>query len=273
MKIACIAIFLVLLGGCTTSGYQKFYSPYVNASSLPDVELLKDGQAPQVFGSDNFQRDIRIMRAKNYVPVGYSSFNGGYEDKENAIAQAKRIGATLVIINSQYTDTQTTTSALFLPDNKTTYHSGTAYGTTSYSNNYGGYGTANSNAYYNGTSTTYGTQVVPYTTQQRRYDQNAVYLVKINPKMRFGIVLNDLSPELRAEYQRNTGAIAEVVVEKTPAFYSNILAGDIIISVDGANVKDSQHAQELMAGVPPTAKSSELTVIRQGEEKKVIVQF
>ena len=64
-----------------------------------------------------------------------------------------------------------------------------------------------------------------------------------------------------------------MIVEKTPAFYSNVLAGDLIIAVDGVNVKDVQHAQELMANVPPTAKSSEITVIRQNEEKKIVVQF
>lgn len=273
MKIFYVAILAALLGGCTTSGYQKFYTPYANATSLPNPEFLKEGQVPQVLGSDNFQDDVKALRAKNYVPIGFSSFNGGYEDKENAVAQAKRIGATLVLIGSKYTDTQTTTSALILPDNKTTYHSGSAYGTASYSNNYGGYGAANSNAYYSGTSTTYGTQVVPYTAQQKRYDQNAVYLVKISPKMRFGVVLSDLSPGLREKHQRNTGAVAEVVVEKTPAFYSNILVGDIIIAVDGVNVRDTQHAQELMANIPEAAKSSELTVIRQSEEKKITVLF
>ncbi len=273
MKFTSIAILAMLLSGCATSGYQQFYTSYVDVSSLPNVELLKVEQMPQVFGSENFARDIKILRAKNYVPIGHTAFNGVYEDKKNAVAQAKRIGATLVLINAQYTDTQTTTSTLFLPDNKTTYHSGSAYGTASYSNNYGGYGTANSNAYYNGTSTTYGTQVVPQITQHKLYDQNAVYLVKINPKMRFGLFLIDLTPELRAEYQRNTGAIADVIVEKTPAFYSNVLAGDLIIAVDGVNVKDVQHAQELMANVPPTAKSSEITVIRQNEEKKIVVQF
>ena len=263
----------MLFSGCATNGYQKFYTSYVDPLSIQNVEMLKEGQMPEVFGSGDFTRDIKILRSKKYVPIGQSAFNGVYEDKNNVIAQAKRVGATLVLINSQYTDTQTSTSALFLPDNKTTYHSGSAYGTASYSNNYGGYGTASANASYNGTSTTYGTQVVPQTTQYKLYDQNAVYLVKVNNKFRVGVFMIDLTPELRATYQRNTGVIVDVVVEKTPAFYSNLLADDIIIAVEGVSVKDVQHTQELMANVPETAKSFELTVIRQNEEKKVIIKF
>lgn len=273
MKKFIMPAILLFLTGCATSGYQQFYRPFVEASTVPDVEPLKVEQIPQVFSSDNFERDVRALRAKNYIPIGQSSFNGRFEDQKNAIAQAKRVGATLVLISSKYTDTQTVSSALILPDNKTTYHSGSAYGSSSYTNNYGGYGTANSNAYYSGTSTTYGSQVVPYTTQQRRFDQNAVYLVKTNPKMRFGIILNDLSQEMRTQLQRNTGALAYVVVEKTPAFYSNVMQGDIIIAVDGAVVRDSKSAQELMTQVPQSAVSSELIIIRNGEEKIITVKF
>jgi len=155
-----IIFIFTSLTGCATSGYQQFYNSYVDVNTLPGPELIKEGQEPQVYGTDDFERDIRILRAKKYVVIGSSSFNGGYEDMKNAQAQAERIGATIVLINSQYTNTQTTTSTLFLPDNKTTYHSGSANAYSIYNNSYGGYGSVNTNATYSGTSTTYGTKAI-----------------------------------------------------------------------------------------------------------------
>ncbi|MBK1852540.1 PDZ domain-containing protein [Marinobacter sp. 1-4A] len=271
-RIICI-FALVILSGCAASGYQQFYKPYVDVNTLPEPELIQEGQEPQVYGTDNFDRDIRILRAKKYVAIGYSSFNGGYEDTKNAQTQARRIGATIVLVNSQYTNTQTTTSTLFLPDTQTTYHSGSANAYSTYNINYGGYGSVNTNATYSGTSTTYGTKAVPITTHQRRYDQTAIYLVKINPKMKFGVFLQDLTPEMRTRNERNTGAFVDLVFEDTAAFYSNVLPGDIIISIDGVPVKNTKHTQELMAQVPTTAKSSKLVVLRNGEEKTIEVKF
>lgn len=269
--LSLVAIFLV---GCAQSGYKQFYSPYVDAKTLPDVELLSEGQEPQVFNTDNFDRDILTLRAKMYIPIGHSSFNGGYEDTKNAAAQAKRIGATIVLVNSQYTNTLTTTSTLFLPDNKTTYHSGTASANTTYNNNYGGYlGNSNTNVTYNGTSTTYGTKAVPVTSHQRRYDQNAVYLVKSTKKPKFGVAFNDLSPDQRLVLERNTGVFISVVMEDSPAFYSNVLAGDVLIAVDGQRVINTKQAMQLMDSVNPEKSSSVLTVIRKGKEKAIHVQF
>ena len=267
-QIILLAIF-TLLSGCTMSGYQKFYTPYVDISTLPEPEIIDEGQEPKVYGTDNFERDIRTLRAKKYIALGYSSFNGGYEDTKNAQAQAKRVGATIVLVNSKYTNTQTTTSALFLPDTKTTVHSGSANMYSTYNNGYGGY----TNATYSGTSTTYGTKAVPITTHQRRYDQDAIYMVKINPKMKFGVYLQDLTPEMRSQYERNTGAFVDLVFEESAAFYANVLPGDVIISIDDISVKNSKHAGELMAKVPSSIAISKLGIIRKGKEKIIEVKF
>lgn len=271
-RLTLLVIFF-LLTGCAASGYQKFYNPYVKVSVLPEPEMIKEGQEAQVYGTDNFDRDIRVLKAKKYAALGYSSFNGGYEDTKNAQAQAKRVGATIVLVNSKYTNTQTTTSTLFLPDNKTTYHSGTANANSTYNTSYGSYGNTNTNATYSGTSTTYGTKAVPITSHQRRYDQTAVYLVKINPKLKFGLKLQDLTPTMRSKYERNTGTFIDIVYEDSAAFYSNVLPGDVIISVDGNTVRNTKHAQELMAKVSPNSKISKLGVIRKGKEKIIEVKF
>jgi C-terminal processing protease CtpA/Prc len=233
-------VFLVVLivAGCV-SGYQQFYEPYDDARTLSDVELLKPDEEPKVYGTNDFDRDIRALRSKQYVRVGYSSFNGQYEDESNVKAQAKRIGATIILVNAKYTDTQTTTSLLFLPNS----------------------------------STTYGNTIVPITTEQRRYDQTAVFFVKSTKKLKFGVILNNLSDEQRRAFERNTGAIINVVVEGSPAFNSNVLPGDILIKVNDSNVRDAKHASELMQEVSSSANSTVFTVIRNGKEQAITIKF
>jgi S1-C subfamily serine protease len=91
--------------------------------------------------------------------------------------------------------------------------------------------------------------------------------------MKFGIYLQDLPPEMRTQYERNTGAFVDLVFEESAAFYSNVLPGDVIISVDGKSVKNTEHAQELMAKVPSNAETSKLGIIRKGKEKIIEVKF
>lgn len=262
MKLASIIFLSLVLIGCAKSGYKEFYNPnpYVDAQTSSNLELLGSNEEPKVYVTDNFERDIQILNAKRYVVIGQSAFNGGYEDKQNVLAQAKSVGATLVLISSEYTNTETSTKALFIPNNQTTYHSGSI-------NSGGSYGS------YSGTSTTYGSSAVPYTTHQRRYDQTAVFLVKHTYKMKFGVQIDDLTLEQRSELERNTGAVIQIVFEDTPAFYANVMAGDFLIAVDGALVKNMQHGLKLMGSIPEGQLSSVLTVLRKGKEKPITVEF
>ena len=238
MKVIILVFIALILFGCT-SGYKKFYHQNVDARISPDVELLQPGQEPKVFRTDNFENDIKALQEKHYIVIGYSSFNGSLEDTKNAAAQAKVIGATIVLTNSEYTDTQTTNSAIIIPNTQTTY---------------------------------YGDTVVPFTTHQRRFDQNAVYLVRSTKKFRYGISIADLNTEKRAEIERNTGVLIDMVFEDTPAFYSNVIAGDILISVDGQNIINVEHAEDILK-YSGNSEYSILKVIRKGNEKEIKVEF
>lgn len=117
------------------------------------------------------------------------------------------------------------------------------------------FGTANANSTYGG------------------YPQAAVYLVKQNRKGKFGLLLQNLPPEARLRYERNTGAFVQLVLEDTPAFFAYVLPGDIIISVDDILVRNAIHARELMENVPPSATSSQLRILRNGLEQTIEVNF
>lgn len=258
--ILTLPLILTLLGCATTNGYQQFYTPHVDVLTLTDVQLLKKGEDPVIYSSNNLERDIRILMSKGYAAIGESSFNGSLQGEGGAVDQAKRVGASVVLISSTYTNTQTTTVPMFLPNNSTTYGSGTVYG-------YGG------TASYYGSSTSYGTAVVPITSQQQRFNQTAVYFVKSTKRPRFGIQLVDMTPELRASLQRNAGALVYVALENSPAFYANILPGDVLIRVDGIDVRNVEHALALLRNAEPLNGESQLVILRNAKEKAIKVQL
>jgi hypothetical protein len=89
------------------------------------------------------------------------------------------------------------------------------------------------------TSTRSGTLSSGMTYNIRRYDYVVYYFVKsIAPKDKIGLWLVDLSIDERRKYQRNTGAIVNVVYKNSPAFYANILKDDIIIRINDTVIND-----------------------------------
>lgn len=255
-----LMISTIILSGCAASGYQTFYAEYVDAKLRPDLTTLQQGEEPQVYGSDNMERDILSLRAKNYAVIGSSSFNGKYEDISNAVQQAKRVGATMVLVDSEYTNTETRSTTLFLPDNRTTYYSGNAYGSGGSASVYG-------------SSTSYGSKAVPIQSSTRRYDQTAVFLTKFNAKPRIGISPIELPLELRQKLERNTGVLLEVIIEDSPAYYANVLGGDVLIAIDGEEVRNLKELYRQIQRVPKGANEITMTVIRDGKEKDITVEL
>ena len=104
MRIHIILVIALIMAGCVSvSSYEKFYKPLADPRELQDVELLKPGQEPQLFRTANLDNDIKNFRSKQYLPVGLSSFNGGYEDERGIKAQAARVGASVVLVHAAST--------------------------------------------------------------------------------------------------------------------------------------------------------------------------
>jgi hypothetical protein len=223
------------------------------------VTFLQPGEQPEVYSTDDMERDARDLRSKNYVAIGSSSFNGGAASKDAVIQQAKDIGAKVVLVQRKYTGTQTSTIPLFIPSTQTSQTSGMIYGTG---------GSAN----YTGTTTTYGTNVVPMTSQQDRFDQGALYFVEHRPKMKFGVSFAPLTLKQRTHLDRNTGAFVDVVFEGYPAFNAELLPNDVVIAVNGAKIYGPQDTMELLGQVP-YGGSVVLTVLRRGEQRDIIIRL
>lgn len=97
--------------------------------------------------------------------------------------------------------------------------------------------TRTTTSYYQGTGGTYSV---------RRYDFTIYFLVEFTDDVGFGLSLLDLNDQRRQEYQRNTGAFVNIVYINTPAFYANIIRNDIIISINGKDILNSDDAWLIM---------------------------
>ncbi len=267
---------LVVLTGCQNV-FSTFYRPYFNPQSPPPImagelqymQYLGPNDTPQVYVSSDMPRDVKIARSKHWTPIGQSSFNGPIGSQAELLRQAKTVGATMVLVTSRFTENRTITTPLFIPNNQTTLYSGTTNGQI-----YGNYGnSATYNSETTGSATTYGTTVVPITTVQSRFDQSAVYFVRNTRKLKFGIGIVNLTPELRSKYERNTGALVDIVFEDSPAFNANVLPGDVLIEIDGTPALNMKQSLELIANTHPVNGISTIKVLRNGIEKTINLQL
>lgn len=202
---------------------------------MPTV-VLPTGEPQVSRSSGDSKQDALRMAEDGYELVGYSSFNGSNVDENDAIAQAKKVHASVVILSSEYTGTESGYTPLTLPDTRTS-------STTLHANAYGsgGYvsysGTANTTT--NGTRTTY----IPYSV--RKSDYFASYWIKKKPPV-FGAHFKDLTPEIKQQLGSNKGVLINAVIKGSPAFEADILNGDVLRQIGDVSVFDNDSYQKAL---------------------------
>jgi serine protease Do len=239
---------------------RSFTPPYFDARNEPNIEKFKENEEPKIFRTQNFDKDIKSLASKRFIAIGHSSFNSAYEDKFKLKSFAKELGATLVLLNTEYTRTQTAVIPMYMPNSSTSFHLGTIY-------------SGGATGSYSGTSTSYGSTMIPMVTSQQRYDQTTFYFFKSTRKVRFWISANNLSDTQRKSISRSNGAIINYVIEDTPAFDANIMSDDIAIKYNSIDIRNGEYFVELMNGKEDSIKEVLLTVIRDGKQITIPIKF
>ena len=249
-KILIALTIPVALSGCAT-GYSQFYKPangitpefiaQMRAAPPPSTPLVE--RIPPINGA----AATDAYSKRGYTLIGSAEFNSGRAESESsAIEQGKAVGADLVVIlNPQYTGSESSVVPITTPTTTTTYSTGsaTAYGR-------GGSVTA----YGSGTSTTYGTSTnyIPITIHKSNY--GAGYFIK--QKTIIGAQVRDLDDSERKKLQTNKRVIIRLVVDESPAFKADLLPGDILNSIDGIQILNSNQFSKLIS----ERKGNEITV-------------
>jgi len=225
MKLVLICCAL-LLAACANP-YVTYYHPNVNYDQ--SRRLGTPPEDPQVYAGSNPKEDIQNYEEAGYTLIGYSSFNGANVKYTKAIDEGREVGADVVLVYSQYTNTVSGVMPLTMPHNQvsTTNMNGSVYGN-------GGMATVNGTA----TTTTYGTETtyVPYSVNRSNYV--AIYLAKT--KFTFGAFMRNINDQERQAIGSNSGVYVLTVVNESPAFNADILPGDILLKLDNQTISDYQ---------------------------------
>lgn len=219
--------FAISLAACANP-YEQFYKDLSGGHSLGFQQ--PKGEPTVSYASSDITADVNRMFENGYGIIGVAAFVAPQKGEDMAIAQAKKVGASHVLLTSKYQSTASGAMPLTTPTTTTTYHSGTAsaYGS-------GGY----ASGMYSGTSTTYGTQTtyIPYSVD--RYEQAGYFFAPLS-RTGLGVRIQPLRDEDRQQLQSNKGMRIEAVRKGSPAFLADVLPGDILVSIDGKPTYDTE---------------------------------
>jgi len=256
---------LSTLSACQ-SGFEKFYTPA--ASSTSPAIVLPSPATPQMYAhSNDLNADGKRLREQGYILIGTSSFYGpaNRSNANQALQQGKKVGASLVLVKSEYMDTLSGV----VPYTVTGPQQVATVNTTGTVNAYdtGGYATGT----YNSTGTvtmpgTTTTNFLPYSIPRNTFF--ASYWAKRDTaKMVLGAFLVPLPDEIRRQLQRNTGLLIDVVVVGTPAFRANILKGDVVLRLNNEDVVDAAGFHDQLSRF--AGQTVQLSLMRGNESRTV----
>jgi hypothetical protein len=222
--------------GCATNPYKDFYHSAVgnaDTTTLPGFQPCET--SPQIHSSGDFKKDGDELRRQGFAEIGYSSFNGAakFITESNILEEAEALSACRILISSSYAGTITGAVPLVIPQNSTSYTTGSA----------SAYGSNGSYAYARGNSTTntYGSQVIAMPYSVSRYEAAAIYFAK--RKGRLGVITSSVPSEVTQQIGKNGGRLVNIVVRGGPAYKADILEGDVLWSVNGTKVDDQNITQ------------------------------
>ena len=116
------AIVAALTTGCATNPYVRFYADYTDGVAvLQNPLVVPPTGEPKVVRGTDVREDAKEMIRKGYVLMGESSFNSAAVSDRLAVKHAKTVGAEVVLLYSQHTETLSGSMPLTLPDTQTSY--------------------------------------------------------------------------------------------------------------------------------------------------------
>jgi hypothetical protein len=245
-----LGLAVLMLSGCVTNNYAKFYTPGPNATQLltsPNNEKAPAQPRVVTVNQQNAKATYEDLRRHGYIQFAESSFYAPAAKVTNdqAIDQARTVGAALVTIGIKYHDTLSGVNSFTLPGPNQV----STVNTTGNVN--GSFYNANSTITTPGAPQQYN---IPYSVD--RNDFYAGYWIHQDPKSyKFGGLLLDLPADVRSRLQRNTGVWCPIVVVGTPAFLANVMDGDVIVKINGIDVTDQasfRQQLEQFSGQPVT---------------------
>ncbi len=234
MKKFLLVVLTFGLASCVNP-YTRFYRGVPDARKIPGYEPAK--AELQIYTTNNFKRDMRVLFRQGYVPVGQAAFNAPTRSvtEWELRQQAAKIGAQAVLISSKYAYTVSGAMPFTVPQTSTSFTTGTATA-------YGPGGTVT--AYGSGMTTTYGTETMMMPFSIPHSDFDAVFFAKV--KTQLGVYCLPLDDATRQRLQTNAGVKVLEVMDGSAAFRENILPGDVILAIGNDQIDSAKDLKQLL---------------------------
>lgn len=248
---AILGIAIALVGCATTAPYSSFYRGEPDGRTLPGY--ADEPSSPRIVTTTDHKKDLDDYMRRGYTVLGEVAFSTGSPvDERDVIAQAQKVGASLVLTANKYTHTVNTAIPMTVPTTSTSYSTGsaTAYGAGGTTTAYG-----NTRTTTRGTATTY----VPISVDRSQY--NAVFLARTKPRL--GLYVEDTSDDTKRRIGTNTGIVVTIVIQGSPAFASDVLPGDILMAINGDPMLSTESFGEALEKVAPQGPVT-LQLLRDG---------
>jgi len=219
-----------------------------------------------IMTSNDLDGDAVDLLARGYVLVGFVGVSGDRVALSEIRKKTIDVGAEVALLhaNNVGADTEYRTT--------TRYRRGTASVGFSVSQVNGA--VAGQQVGVTGTSTAIvgnpgstQTEVVPYA--ERKYETQVLFWRKLSSGA-LGLTLDLIPVDLRQRLSRNTGAFVIAVEDETPGFFANIVRGDIIIEVNGTEVRTPGELEAIVA--KPHVSSFSIRILRNGDQLEVEVR-
>lgn len=252
---------LLLLSACGNPYRANFNSTRDRHPQWLENRLAPKTKTPKLIETDEIQKEGWELAEKGYIMIGFAKFDLPRINPELALAEGKRAGADIVLLQRKFSKslTETTTITQWPATETTEIRENT--GVT------GERGTHHINrrvdvTTYRGPETTY----VP--TQVDYFEHSATYWRKVERPI-FGAIVMDLSDEQKQRLQTNRGLVVRTLVTDSPAYQADLLKGDIILKMDGEAVGGVKKFYDDL--ITRAGKTVLVTLVRNGKEIQIPV--
>ncbi|MBL0057839.1 MAG: PDZ domain-containing protein [Elusimicrobia bacterium] len=254
-----LAVSFIALAACGNPYRLNYVSVLDRLPAQP--AFAPSTPTPRLVEAKNPREDSLRLVEEGYAPIGYVKFNSVKADEQLALAQAKELGADVVLTSIQFTNVVNES----VP---TTVYKGPE---TVRVEDRGNVGYTGVNYNRSQTVTYEGSYQTEFVNRETAfYDQKALFFRKLQAPV-FGGAVSALPEEVRNSLGRNRGVVVRAVVNGSPAFRADVLKGDILIGLEGEDIIEPGEFYKRIESL--AGRSVSLSILRNGQALELPVKL
>ena len=224
-------VVLALSAGCVNQYVKNYVSAGETDTGSRNPAVLPFSGQPRLVTTQNPKADAFSLRENGYLLLGRSKFRSSTVDENDALAQARKVGAEVVMVEHKFvnTVTQSVPISVYIPGQDVETNEQTVIQN----------GNSKPRVVDRSTSTiTQGEFQTTYVEQNTDYyDYSATYWTKAKP-FALGVHVKALDQAMKLELGTNKGVLVRLVVKNSPAYEADLLQGDVLRSLGNEEISD-----------------------------------